>query len=144
MGTFLLLWVALVAMYEMFLAIAWSWVGVAALSVRASRGFAAAVWGCGLSLAIWAAIVGSLSGITALMSHMSGRPVLALALGPVLSGLLLVVLKPVRKFRDAKLASYGYNPFPWSFDDVTNPGHVHRRRFRGAALQNANNGGNQH
>lgn len=113
-GFILLLWVALVAMYELVLALAWFWTGIVALGAGSPRGFGAAAWGFGLSWGIWAVIVASLSGTSTLMSHMSGHPFLALAIGPAIWGLLLIALKPVRKYRDSKLEFFGYTQYPWS------------------------------
>lgn len=113
-GAILLLWLALVAMYELVLALAWFWTGIVVLGAGSPRGFGAAAWGFGLSMAIWAAIFASFSGTSTLMSHMSGHPFLALAIAPAIWGLLLIALKPVRKYRDSKLEFFGYNQFPWS------------------------------
>lgn len=123
-GAILLLWVAVLAMYELILALAWFWFGIVALGAGSTRGFVAAAWAFGLSWASWAVIVASLSGTATLMPRMSAHPILALAAGPVIWGLLLVALRPVRKYRDSKLEAFGYNVHPWSAREVSSPGHA--------------------
>lgn len=123
-GLILLLWVGMVALYELFLALAWFWIGIVALGAGSPRGFGAAARFFGLSLAIWAAIFASLSGTSTLMSHMSSHPNLALATGPAIWGLLLIAIKPIRKYRDSQLAVLGYNQYPWSACESGSPGHV--------------------
>ncbi|RIS64138.1 hypothetical protein D2E70_25020 [Mycobacteroides abscessus] len=123
-GLILLLWAGMVALYELFLALAWFWIGIVALGAGSPRGFGAAARFFGLSLAIWAAIFASLSGTSILMSHMSSHPNLALATGPTIWGLLLIAIKPIRKYRDSQLAVLGYNQYPWSACESGSPGHV--------------------
>lgn len=130
LGGILLLWLAFVALQELFLTFAWFWLAVSAPS---KREFTAAAWGFGISGAVWVAIMAGLSTNAALMSHMPGPPILGFGIGLVFPGLLLVVLQPLRKYRVAKLAAYGFNLYPWTGDDVSSS--QSRDHINGAALQ---------
>lgn len=119
LGCALLLWLAFVALQHLILTFAWIWLAVLALSVPSKRGLAAAAWGFGISGAVWGAIMGGLSVDAALMAHMPGPPILGLGIGLVFPGLLLALLKPLRKYQVVKLAGYGFNLYPWTGDDVS-------------------------